>query len=410
MSGSYPNPFFTDPNIARGFGILARTFLPDPEGEAGRQARLGQARHSNVQADEIENRMRRNAAAGENLRPGRGGSMADTVLNTLAELAAGGDARNLAAVRESLPLVAQARGALPLEIARMLVANGGNFAHTEPGFERTDQTQRRGQDVSAGATLGAARIGADGAMARERLQEEGRNRRYTVTARPGDTITAPENSPVAPAGQQGPLTLRGDPRPLTRDAAIASLVPEFLNPPADEDPGVAQRRRELVAPGAAVADIRNQGRPPPNVPASILQRVGESIAAPMTFRDGTERTLDAESQRWMRERTTELWQNGPEGVRGNPEVALREAWLEYENAGPPLTGTRLTGRGAQLPPSLRRGAAPPAAPAGAPAPAPAPAQGGYRNPVSGQTIPEGATIRQNGRNYIIRNGQPVPAS
>jgi hypothetical protein len=398
MSGSYPNPFFTDPNIARGFGILARTFLPDPEGEAGRQARLGQARHSNVQADEIENRMRRNAAASENLRPGRGGSLADTVMNTIAEIAAGGDARHLAAVRESLPLVAQARGALPLEIARMLVANGGNFAHTEPGFERSDATTRRGHDVSAGATLGSARIRANADLEGVRIQERGRDNRTSLELNPGNVGVVGPNHPLA--GRADPNgRIEGNMRPTTFDQLRANEGRAYID--AAPTPEIReQRQREVVASSVAAADIRNQGRPPPNVPASIIERLSESIAAPMTFRDGTERTLDAESQRWMRERTTELWQNGPEGVRGNPEVALREAWLEYQAAGPGATGTRLTGRGSSLPPSLRRDA--PATPPGA--------QSGYRNPRTGQTIPEGTTLRQNGRNYIIRNGQPVPAS
>jgi hypothetical protein len=408
MSGSYPNPFFTDPNIARGFGILARTFLPDPEGEAGRQARLGQARLSNTQADREQARLDAGQAASARMRTGQVDP--GTMAQVFADILSGADPQTMQALPGFVRGYGASAGASPDRLAELFVGAGGAYENTQPGFDRTDTTRRRGQDVSAGATLGAARIGANATLEGVRLREAGNDRRHSIVARPGDTITAPENSPVAPAGQQGPLTLRGDPRPLTRDAAIASLVPEFLNPPADEDPGVAQRRRELVAPSAAVADIRNQGRPAPVVPTGAARQIEQVFANAITGADGNSYAFDGEAQRWLAARAAEIWQSGGDGVRGNTMGAVNQAIDEFLRLSPPRADSSLnplSARRYSLPPSLRDGAPPSPAP---PTGAPAPAQGGYRNPVSGQTIPEGATVRQNGRNYIIRNGQPVPAS
>jgi hypothetical protein len=358
--------------------------------------------------------MRGATAAGDRLR---GGDVSPQNLGqVVADLVASGNPQMVAQAGAALRAFGGAAGADPDRMAQLFLGAGGAYENTQPGFMRTDETRRRGDDVRAGATLGAARIGADGMLARTRIEEQGRDRRFAVTARPGEYVTLPENSPVAPAGQSGPVTLRGDPRPTTFDQARAGEVPAFLNPPAGEDPAAAQRRRELVAGNVVTAEVRAGGAAARAVPAGAVRQIETVFSQPLTMRDGTVVTPDVAAQRWLRERAAALWQSGPEGVRGNVEAAINEAFAEYEAAAPARTDRTwnpFSSARTGLPPALRRDAPPPAA--GAPdAPfAPrgaAPAAGGYRNPRTGQTIPEGTVIRQGGRNYIIQGGQPVPAS
>lgn len=404
MSGSYPNPFFTTPGFAQGLGALAQAFMPNPDAEAARGARIAQAGLQNAQTGQIQQRMRGATAAGDRLR---GGDVTPQNLGqVVADMVASGDPQMIAQAGAALRAFGGAAGADPERMAQLFVGAGGAYENTQPGFMRTDETRRRGQDVSAGATLGAARIGADGMLARTRVEEEGRDRRLAVTARPGEYVTVPGNSPVAPAGTTGPHVIRGDPRPTTLDQARAGLVQPLVE--GTLPPDQAGRAREIVAGNVAAAEARAGGVAARPVPAGAVRQIETVFANQVTLRDGTTVALDVASQRWLRERAAALWQSGAEGVRGNVEAAINEAFAEYEAAGPARTDSSWNPFSAArtgLPPTLRRDAPAPADAAAPPAAAP-----GYRNPRTGQTIPEGTVIRQNGRNYIIRGGQPVPAS
>lgn len=331
MSGRYGNPFFTDPGLAQGFSSLAAAFMPNPNTEA----QIANARFAGARTAQIERGLTAAQTASDRLRTAPNADPS-TIAPLFADILASADPALIQQLPAFMRGFGGAIGASPERVAQLFVGAGGDYANTQPGFERTDQTRRRGQDVSAGATLGAARIGADASRDVANINQAGQDRRFTTTARPGDIVTLPENSPIARPGQQGPVTLRGDERPQTLDQARAAQVAPFLNPPAGEDPAVATRRRELLNPQIVSAETRVAGANAPGVNGADVRAINDQIVAQLE--DGT--ALDTAAAAFVRNRAAELMQQ-PGPTRDNIPLAVRAALEEFRAAGPPRTDSRL---------------------------------------------------------------------
>lgn len=369
----YANPFFTDPGFAQGFGALAQAFMPDPNREAATAARVGQARLAGVQADQINARMNAGRAAGDRLRAGdvSPGALAQV----FADVLTGADPALIQQLPAFIRGFGGAAGADPERLAQLFVGAGGNYAHTEPGFRQADSTDRRGQDVSAGATVRAAQLRANADLEGVRLQEAGRNQRFAPEINQGNVVVVPPDSPLASrAGPDG--RIQGNPRPRTFDEERAGLVRPYVEGtmPADQR-GAA---RDIVAPSVSAAEARTdgQGRPPIEIGGADARAIDEQIAANLP--SGI--SVDDEGARILRGRIAELWQQNrnlplaaQQAVREFTESAqYTPGWNPFRRSGtmsppaadaPPPSGAQA----APARPTQQAPAAAPQRPAGVPA-------------------------------------------
>lgn len=378
-----PNPFFyTDPTIGRAASGLASIFAPpDP----ARLAMRARADLYGVQADMGRAQLAGRQALADRFQAGLGEDRAAGWRDIFAAAASTG---NPDIIRNTVGLFAATQGVPESELGRIVVGGGGDWGRTEGGTRFTEgtraETTRRGQDVAAGATLGATRIRADSSIEEARIGEEGRDRRFAVTVRPGDTVFVPPNSPVAPRGdapeavvrgiqerraldpnapdyeeriqeinnrvmqetmpgaRPQPIALRGDPRPQTFDQARAAEAERYIAQgatPEERD----RRRREVAAPGPAAATIRREGRdgeasPMRSADQRTIAQMIQAQAATLRDAEGNTLTLAPEAQTDVQRRAADLFRSSedPE-VRGNHAEAVARAIEEFLASNPRRT-------------------------------------------------------------------------
>jgi hypothetical protein len=361
MNESYPSPFFSDRRgISQGVSSLVQAFMPNPMREARTGALMSQMDYDRARTDNVRAERAAAQAMGDYAAAAGPGALVDpsTLVNILAAGMRGGNPQILAALPGLMRGFGGAVGAAPDRMAQLQQGAGQDWISTEVG-------RRFQEDNNLAQAFGVADRNNAGALARERVQQEGADRRMAPEINPGNVVVVPPNSPLAPRATDGRIA--GPPVPVTGAAA----------------------------------------RQAPAVPASTARQFDEYFASPITLNpNDSARTPDPEARRWLSRRAAELWQSGPDGVRGNPNAAIEEALAEFRNAGPGETGSLVTGRGFALPPSLQR----PRDTGGPSNLPPAPTEGaatGYRMP-NGRVLPENAVIRQNGREFIVRGGVPVP--
>jgi hypothetical protein len=458
------NPFFATP-IGQAAGALASAFGADPDGEATALARAAQARLYGAQTGEIENRLGMARSAGDRLRAGDYSPA--TLSQVIADMVSGADPRMAAAAGDVLRAFGGAAGAPPERLAQLFVGAGGNYAHTQPGFEAAQRTDLEQSRIAAGP--GYARVAED-------------RRQFNSTHVP--TLGADGNPVLTPRSQA-----TGAAPVLSFDQARGVQVQPFVQ--GTGTPEEQGRRAALVAPGVATAEVRNAGRidqirlqgqqalelqqlrddraagrldtqgrqrleqlelqnagrvqntqaqgqqridqitlqgqqraseieqrgeqqareaaargasavevaniraaatreaariraegqqaaaanrPAPAVPRAVADRITSTVSdvVELVDPDGQTRPYRVEpaARQWIQRRAAELWQSGPEGVRGNPDAAIQEAIAELRANGAPRTDTSwlpstrhlgLPPQGAQ-PPARTEGAAPEAVP------------------------------------------------
>lgn len=359
MVESVVNPFFTSRAFGAGIGNLAAAFLPTPDAEARRANLLSGADFNRARTEQIQGRMRAGRAAGSRLRAGTADP--GTLAQVYADVLEGADPSLLSEIPAFVRGYGAAVGVDPGRLADLFVGAGGNFAHTEPGFMRADETDRRGQDVSAAT----ARRGQDITAATTRdvatMREAGLDRRMAPEINPGNVVVVPPDSPLAPrADPQGRIA--GPPRPPSLSEARGALVETFLNPPVDEDPAVQERRREILAPSVVGAETRANsggGRVPLDVGGTDARAIDDQIA--MNLPEGT--ALDDQAAALVRGRAAELYQQ----TRNLP-LAVQQAVREFLAQNPPRTDSSWN------PFSSRTFGAPQATAPAAPSAIPSPAQ------------------------------------
>jgi hypothetical protein len=386
MSESIPSPFYTDRGIGQAAASLAQAFLPNPLREARMQGIAANAELDRARAGEIARRGAAGEAAGARLRAGSVDP--GTLANVFADILAGANPEMMQALPGFIRGFGGAAGADPGRLAQLFVGAGGNYGHTEPGFRYnvdTDAaTARRGQDVSAGAQ----RYAVD-------QQQAGADRRMVVEVNPGNTAYVAPGSPMAPrAGSNGQIV--GAP---TRDTVAGENMRRYGA--GEGTPEERARWRETFAPSSA-------NRPPMDINGPDTRAIDEQIGASMP--PGS--ALSPEAAQVVRARTAELYQQSR-----NMVAAAQQAVREFMAQNPPRTDSSwnpLSARTFGVPTPAAPAAGAPQRSAGPSNLPPAPTEGappaaGFRAR-NGTVVPEGATIRQNGRTFIIRNGVPVPAS
>ena len=193
------NPFYAT-QAGSGLGQLVNSLTGGAGDEAAAMARVAQSRLYGAQTDQIHTRLASSAAAAERLR---GGDYSpENLAQVFADGLASADPQILQAFPGFIRGFGAAAGAGPERLAQLFVGAGGNFAHTQPGFDANEATQRRGQDVQAGTQ----RYGYDqqraGALEREQLQETGRNNRTSLSIPNNADVWVGPNHPQA--GQADP--------------------------------------------------------------------------------------------------------------------------------------------------------------------------------------------------------------
>jgi hypothetical protein len=377
---SIPSPFYTDPGLGRAAASLAQVFLPNPLRDARMAGIQANADLDRARAGEIARRGAAGEAAGARLRAGSVDP--GTLANVFADILAGANPEMMQALPGFIRGFGGAAGADPNRLAQLFVGAGGNYGHTEPGFRYnvdTDAaTARRGQDVSAGAQ----RYAVD-------QQQAGADRRMVVEVNPGNTAYVPPNSPMAPRATDGRIT--GAP---TRDTVAGENMRRYAA--GEGTPEERARWRETFAPSAA-------NRPPMDVGGADARALEEQIGASLP--PGS--ALSPEAAQAVRARAAELYQQSR-----NLVASAQQAVQEFMAQNPPRTDSSLNPFSArtfgvpQTGGPVRRDPGPSSAPR-APTEGAPPAPTGWRAP-NGIVVPEGATIRQGGRNFIIRGGVPVP--
>lgn len=352
MTDTVANPYFTD----RAWGQVFNTvggLLPSPTREAAIQGRMAQAGYDRARTDRT--RMAGDAAVAAGNRIRAGGVDPASMSGIIADLVSGADPQAMAQVGQILRAQGGAQGADPERMAQLFQGAGGNWGATEVGTR-----------FEAGVRSGDSRYGDDQSAAASRYAtdrgQEGQDRRLHVNTPEGAITTLPPNSPVAPAGSTGPVTIQG------RDSTRAGAN----RPPLDVSPQEAARLND-----------------------NVLSLLGDTVDA----QGGSSgmNVLSPEARAWVQRRAAELYQRTRDAGTAAAQAAqeFRDMYNRANPAAPLRTeapgwfGSR---RQAGLPP-----AAAPADPAAA-----APARAGG--------IPEGSTATnpQTGERRIFRGGQWVP--
>jgi hypothetical protein len=320
MSGSAPNPFFTNPALGAGFSNLARIFAPGLEADllAARVADLNQQMKLRGRiADDI-------AAAQDRMRQGLGADPAAAWREIFAGVLA--DPQAFGALARGAGVFAATQGVPESDLGRIVVGAGGNWRNTEGGSRyeigTQDATRRRGQDIQAGTARDLAR-----------LEEEGRDRRMAPQIQPGNVVVVPPNSPLAPrANGQG--RIEGNMRPQTYDQARAEQVGPFVA--GEGTPEEQGRRRALVAPQVAAAEARPGAQQrPPAVDGADIRAIDEQIGAQLPSGDA----LDSAGAAWVRNRAAALMQQQGESFNNIP-LAVQQALRDFYAQNPPRTDNR----------------------------------------------------------------------
>jgi hypothetical protein len=208
------NTYYADPAIGAATESLVNGIFGG-QGESNR-ARAGLLRSQRDGADlENEERIRRLNASRRQGEVVRGLVPGQSVTGALPEIYGlafeGGDSRMAALVPGLMRGVGTPLVPTAVERDRLAQAAGESYQNTEGGRVQAEAEAARRTGISAGATVQAARIGADGALARTRLEEDGRRDRFERgDAQPGTTIAGtravrmgltppPADGAVAPA-------------------------------------------------------------------------------------------------------------------------------------------------------------------------------------------------------------------
>lgn len=336
-----PQPFYQNPHLAAGLSNLTRLFVGDPNRElraAQTEGARATARLHGVQADEVGARMTGARSLAEQFQRGFGEDRDGAARALYA--AAAQDPHLLAQLPAALRgYAASQSGTTPSQLAALFQGAGGSYAQTQPGVEAHDLTLRRGQDVSAGAQLGSARIHAG---SQERIAagvQAGADRRFAPEINPGNVVVVPPNSPIAgradAAGRiQGNASL-----PVQQGLAAALLI----------DPNTPEPQRQAartVLPGVGAAEIRAAdptpgGRTPaaPVVGATQQRAIDAAIDDNSNDRDGAFALAPA-ARAAVQRRAAQLFQaDGP--TRGNATESAAAAMDEFMTSQPRRTDSSL---------------------------------------------------------------------
>lgn len=355
MSESYPNPFFSDRSSGIGPAVssLVQAFAPNPVREARTGALLSQMDYDRARTDRVRAQGAAGQAAGARLRAGSVDPA--TLAQVFADVITGADPQMLAALPGFIRGFGGAAGAAPDRMAQLQQGAGQDWISTEVGRRFQEQN-------NLAQAFGVADRNNAGALARERVQQDGLDRRMAPEINPGNVVVVPPNSPLMPRA--------------TPDGRIAG-------PPAID---------------------RAALRPPMDINGADARAIDEGIATNLP--DGAQ--LTPEALALIRRRAAELYQ-----VTRNMPAAVQDAVREFMSQNPPRADSSWN------PFSARRYGVPtaPAAPparsrdTGGPSSLPtAPTEGAAPAAAARPAAlpPEGTRVRQNGREFIIRNGRAEP--
>lgn len=288
-------------------------------------------------------------------------------------------------------------------------ARGTQVAPYVAGTGTPEEQGRRGDLVAPGVATArvrnegqAERINLQGQQAIELQQLRGAQQAGQLDTRGAQRLQELEAQNAAQlqrATLQGEqrareIEMRGEQQARQAEAQNASAV-EVANIRA-----AAQREAARIRAEGQVAAA--SGRPAPAIPASVSRGFTEYFQAPLSLQDpdGETRTyrLEPTAQRMLARRAGELYQMGPEGVRGNAAAAIEEALAEFRAQNPPRTDTRMN-------PLSSRWLGMPAQ-GGAPAVQPAPQLPPAQTEPSAAAIPPPAQ-REPGRVYETPRGPMI---